>query len=747
MAPRSLALVLAVAGAGCRPARPPIQPSGVDRFVDHPDRLTLPPPGAPEGPAPLAPERFLYLWDKAALQREWLRQEGGLGRTFRSPRLPFASLAEIDRIEITLSTDRPPAAATLLWNDQEGLSRVEQLRNRRELTLPVSQATLTIRGEEIFDGSWHEHPGAVRAFRYLLIRPPAKGKAAAIESVRIVPRNEALASRSSGRARFVIAGETRDALAVRTPGSLSYRTRFPTGAELTLGLASSNPEATLRYSVRVAVEGAGESLPLEGQHPPGVGWRDVRLPLASSAGKNARITLSAESDRPGTSVLWSSPRIAMPRDESGPPNVILYVLDALRADRLGLYGYAGKTSPFLDQLGARGIVFRRCYAAATWTKPSITSLMTSLYPQTHGVGGLTYTDALPDGVPTLADMLRDAGYVTAQFVANPMAGSLSNLERGFDYATGPLGLQAGPAGPERPKVRSDEINARVLPWLALHARDRFFVYIHSMDTHAPYADRATGGALARGGGGQESRDPYDAEIRANDASLRDLYEHLISLGLARTTLLVVTADHGESFGEHGVRGHGVSVYQEEARVPLIIAQDMLTPAVVDVPAHHLDLVPTILRRCGVRLEGRQLEGIDLLAADRGALPPRTLFVTRFAYPFDDSLEPAPDREWYAVVQGDWKLIVREPRDPGEPARPELYDVATDPTEAHDLGRGHPARVAQLSNALRGFLARQRARRTEFLARYPGPVTMGMAGSSPTVPASVLESLKSLGYIR
>jgi arylsulfatase A-like enzyme len=747
MSPRPLALALVVAGAACRESRAPIQLRSVDRFLDHPDRLTLPAAGGSEASDLVGPDPGLYRWDKAALRREWQAQVNAQGRTLRSPRLPFASLADIDRIEVTLSTDRPPATATMLWNDREALSRVEQLRNRRELTLPVSQATLAIRGEEIFDGSWHEHPGAVRAFRYLLIRQPAQGKAAAIESVRIVPRSEALASRRSGRARLAIAAETRDTLVVRTPGALRYRTRIPAGAELTFGLASADPAASLRYSVRVAVEGVPEATPLSGQHPSGSGWRDIRLTLPASAGQDARITLAADSDRPGTAALWSAPRIALPRGEDGPPSVILYVLDALRADRLGLYGYAGNTSPFLDQLGARGIVFRRCSAAATWTKPSIASLLTSLYPQTHGVGGRTYTDALPDAVPTLADLLHDAGYVTAQFVANPMAGSLSNLDQGFDYATGPLGLQAAPAGPERPKVRSDEINARVLPWLAAHAHDRFFVYIHSMDTHPPYAGQAVANAGARGSAAPGGPDPYDAEIRANDASLRQLYERLTTLGLARTTLLVVTADHGESFGEHGVMGHGASVYQEEARVPLVLADDKLAPAVVDLPAHHVDLLPTILGRCGVRFDRRQFEGIDLLAAGQGDRPPRTLFVTRFAYPFDDLLEPTPDREWYAVVQGDWKLIVREPRDPRATVSPSLYDLATDPREAHDLSRSHPDRVADLSSALKAFLARQRVRRAEFLERYPGPVTMGQAGPSPALPRALLESLKTLGYIR
>jgi arylsulfatase A-like enzyme len=187
------------------------------------------------------------------------------------------------------------------------------------------------------------------------------------------------------------------------------------------------------------------------------------------------------------------------------------------------------------------------------------------------------------------------------------------------------------------------------------------------------------------------------------------------------------------------------VFQEEARVPLILAEDALAPLAVDVPAHHVDVLPTILARCGVRFDRRQFEGIDLLS--QGAPPERTLFVTRFAYPLDDLLEPTSEREWYAVVRGDWKLIVRDSQDPRAPPRQTLYDLASDPEEAQDRGPSHPRQVAERALALRDFLARQGRRRAEFLGRYPGPVTMGQAGPNPAMPASLLESLKSLGYIR
>ena len=681
------------------------------------------------------------------MRRQWQAIEGGPGRTIRSPRLPYASLAEIDRIEVTLSTDHPPATAALLWNDGLTLSREEQLRNRRELTLPVSRGTLTVRGAEVFDESRPESSGRVSppSHLFLFLRRPANGVATtSIESVRIVPRTQALASPRLGGVRVAVAGETRDALVVKTPGAVRYRTRMSPGSELSFGFASLDPETSLRYSVSVSAEGVPESTPLVGRYPPGSGWRDLRLLLPAIRGEDALITLDAQSDRPGTA-LWSNPTLAPPRGEDGPPSVILYVLDALRADRLGLYGYAGGTSPFLDQLGARGIVFRRCLAAATWTKPSIASLMTSLYPQTHGVGGRTYTDALPEAVPTLADLLHDAGYVTAQFAANPLAGSLSNLDQGFDSAVGPGGLSPFPLSPRRPKVRSDEINAKVLPWLAAHAHDRFFVYIHSMDTHPPYAQAPAPSAAARGEEDSANGRAYDGEIRANDASLRRLYEGLTALGLARTTLLVVTADHGESLGEHGVKGHGASVYQEEARVPLILAQDGLSPSTRDVPAHHVDILPTVLGRCGVRYDRGQFDGIDLLA--QGDRPERTLFVTRFAYPLDDLLEPTNEGEWYAVVRGDWKLIVRESRDPREPPKQALYDLSSDPRETEDRGPSHPLLVAERVEALRDFLEGQRRRRAEFLGKYPGPMTMGLGGPSPAMPASLLESLKALGYIR
>ena len=143
---------------------------------------------------------------------------------------------------------------------------------------------------------------------------------------------------------------------------------------------------------------------------------------------------------------------------TGRPNIVLYVVDALRPDRLGAYGYTKGTSPFLDRLAEQGIVFQNCYAAASWTKPAIASLFTSLYPQTYGVGRHSYLDVLPDSVPTLQDELRSHGYLTAQFSANPLSGTLSNLDQGFDYTFGPNAFEVANTESKQNKTHSDDLN-------------------------------------------------------------------------------------------------------------------------------------------------------------------------------------------------------------------------------------------------------------------------------------------------
>jgi len=181
----------------------------------------------------------------------------------------------------------------------------------------------------------------------------------------------------------------------------------------------------------------------------------------------------------------------------------------------------GPVSPFLDQLAQSGVVFLNSYTAASWTKPSAASLLTSLYPQTHGVGLHSNTDALPDTVRTLQQHLRANGYVSAHLSANPLGSTLSGLDRGFDSTFTARFFEA--AGDRPPKIRSDVLVNKAFAWIDQHQSEPFFLYIHAMDSHTPYL----AGAPEDGAGAR-----YEAEVLFSDAQIRRLHEHLAARGTA-----------------------------------------------------------------------------------------------------------------------------------------------------------------------------------------------------------------------
>ena len=186
-------------------------------------------------------------------------------------------------------------------------------------------------------------------------------------------------------------------------------------------------------------------------------------------------------------MTWSTPVVLAEDHEPDRPNIILYVVDALRADALGLYGARESRSPTIDTLGREGLVITRAYAAASWTKPSVTTLLTSLYPETHRLGARFYSDELPQSVFTLQAALAAGRYLTAQFSANTFTGTLSNLDQRFDIAATPQGLRrAGTPSDAAPAIRARQIHQRAMAWITRHKDARFFAYIHALDTHPPF---------------------------------------------------------------------------------------------------------------------------------------------------------------------------------------------------------------------------------------------------------------------
>ena len=431
------------------------------------------------------------------------------------------------------------------------------------------------------------------------------------------------------------------------------------------------------------------------------------------------------------------------------PNVIVVVVDTLRADRVGgPYHAVRGLTPFLDELAARGTRFARAYAPTSWTCPSVASLLTSRYPSQHGVA--RFDAVLPDSEVTLAESLAVRGYHSAGFTAN------FRLTADLGYAQGFAFWDAvfPPDPAAHRKVRGDRLRADLESWLLVnhgHGSDApLFLYVQYLEPHAPYdppepfrsrlafpnttpehavALNAQVTGFLPGTKGLKSQDLrvlnhlYDGEVAAVDEQIRQLFAVLDRAGVLRDAVIVITADHGEEFGEHGEVLHGHTLYDAAIRVPLIIvAPGYPNGQVVKEPVSLLDVAPTILALAGVAPEARH-EGRSLLPLMRGDAP-----LTR---PIVSELEPLggePEQRVHsaAILSGGRKMLL------GTNGAIEVYDLDADPGEQHVL----PPLMAAESSDLLAALDATRAglrQRTEpnALAR--------------TVDDATKEKLRALGY--
>jgi len=455
------------------------------------------------------------------------------------------------------------------------------------------------------------------------------------------------------------------------------------------------------------------------------------------------------------------------------PDLALVVVDTLRADRLPFYGCPVETAPFLNELARRSLVFESSWSPSSWTLPATVSMLTSVHPHQHGVIDLVGLElgpddepvpvnTIPDEVMTLAERLRDAGYRTYGIASNVLMTEAVGVHRGFDrFVT----LDDEPA---------DAVNALLASWREeiLIADTPWFVYLHYIDPHDPFHarepwfDAAHGrvdagwpatlptdaedfafldwmrdGQLRPGPDGIPDvpsaelspvdhdrvmtwmRSAYDSEIGYLDSRLREAWE---MLGL-EDAAVVVTADHGEEFFEHGELTHGFDLHGESTRVPLLLhLPGAARSGRIAAPVSTLDVAPTLASLAGLPAlpPGRdQFQGRDLLAD--GARPP---VLGALEIDPEGATGPRADQQTQAsIVVGDHRLLLS-----GDGAR--LYDLATDQLEQHDLAAERPDLVAEL----RAELERRRAEAP------PYPRTRRLPDSGPS--DSLLEHLRGIGYM-
>jgi choline-sulfatase len=406
----------------------------------------------------------------------------------------------------------------------------------------------------------------------------------------------------------------------------------------------------------------------------------------------------------------------------GPASLILITLDTTRADRLPPYN-AGNPLPAIDRIAREGVVFDRAVAPAPLTLPSHSSLFTGRLPPLHGAR--VNAGTLSPALPLFTERLREAGYRTAAFVGSVVLNRNRGLARGFDVYDDVV----SPTGVRRLRRPASEVIDGAVDWLNRDDSSPFFLWVHLFDAHAPYAREAFDAS--------PSGDPYAGAIAIMDVQIGRLLAVLEERQQLDRTAIIVTADHGESLGDHGERGHGIFVYESALRVPLIVRWPGVHPRRVPDLVQIIDIAPTVLDLEG--LPGPPMEGTSLARVMRGRREEQR---DRIAYA--ESMYPL-QYGWSAlrtVRQGRFKFI--------EAPRPELYDLESDPDEARNLHDTQPAASARLLTLIRTFGP------AELSATTPGDdaarerlAALGYAGSNrspgpPSAPAVLPDPKDMIG---
>jgi choline-sulfatase len=400
-----------------------------------------------------------------------------------------------------------------------------------------------------------------------------------------------------------------------------------------------------------------------------------------------------------------------------PPNLVLVTVDTLRADHLGCYGYKSIQTPNMDRLASEGVRFATVVSQVPLTLPSHCTIMTGAYPVFHGVrDNVGYR--LSESKTTLAAILKNHNYQTAAFVGAYVLNAKFGLSQGFDHYDDKIdgSSRSGPAvnlnEVERP---AGEVISRAMGWLNEQPRSPFFIWIHLYDPHDPYQPPSPFSD-------QYKAKPYDGEIAYADRELGRFLELLKKAGYYENTLVVLTGDHGESFGEHKEWTHGYFIYDTTILVPLIIkpVKKGMVGRVVAEQVSLVDVAPTILQLMDLPrptvLQGRGMLGL-MLGMQRDW--PRLAYTETF-YPTQFGWSPLT-----AVRRTDVKFI-RAPR-------PELYDLREDPNEQTNRVEHQSA----LANALRASLSQMES---AYSNRDPSRT------ASLHLSAVDVENLRSLGYV-
>ena len=399
------------------------------------------------------------------------------------------------------------------------------------------------------------------------------------------------------------------------------------------------------------------------------------------------------------------------------PNIILITMDTTRADHLSCYGYHKNTTPYLDKLASESVVFKNVYATAPWTLPSHASIFTGMYPARHGAHYAWVTTkivsptVLGKHYKTLAEILVDDGYRTAGIVGGPVCKSFLGLAQGFEYYDDAfiniipdleyfslfkilsrwvsLKDSAARQGLNGYRVAS-QINTRVFSWLEKCYQSPFFLFINYFDPHHPYHPPERFSHLFGRDENYDLLSQYDGEIAYLDYHLGKLFEKLKELKIYDNTMIIITSDHGEFFGEHNFWRHGCGLYEELLKIPLIIKypSHYHKKGVYSKRVSLVDITPTILNFLGLPIPKR-IQGVNLFEGNSKVMA--ELYEHRS---FGGRLISG-SRSLYI---DNYKYIK------GKEGKGELYDIVEDPRELHNLINTIPKKAEEMESKLVDWLS-------------------------------------------
>ncbi len=622
-------------------------------------------------------------------------------------------------------------------------------------------------GDVKIDNTWKDYvvkvpKGASRdGENQLMLRFSAEAKvngrkqAAHVAYARILAPGASATDIPTGpRVRSVdIEGVFHQALVARTPQTWTFRLQIPTGKPA-LGLVWGASIGGAEVKINVASDQSAPKEILQAKAS-GPGWKPEALDLTAWAGQVVEITMEAGGTWSADQVVaWGQPAIYSPATEAikrpgqaPAKNVLIYLIDTMRYDKFSTYNPKTKTqTPNIDAFAKDATVFEHAYDNENWTKPSCATILTGLYPDTHK----TKEDRskLPASAVTISEHLKTKGFKTGSFIANGYVSNAFGFDQGWDYYTNYIR--------ENKNTNADRLVDDTLNWIDKQKGKRFFAYVQTIDPHVPYSPpkkyrklywnrgykgpikpRSTGDQLAKIKTGKMdvNRDDkkylealYDGEVTFNDENFGRLIDGLKSRGLYDDTVIVIIADHGEEFFDHGKVGHGHSLYEEMIHSPLIVRYPGMATAGARVPhvVSMVDLVPSLLDIVDIPHHGA-LEGISFVdTLDGIGQPWPRIAVSDFLY----------RRKSFRAGRYKWITTGRGG---------ELFDVWADRLDKKNVIKKHPIARAFVRTQAGVFMAAKDKRRWWRADNVGKPLKIEVGGDAE-IDEELQKQLEAMGYV-